>query len=90
MSMLKHSPGRVRDAIVDCLVSAGSDASVAEIKDAIEARLGDMPASSVHSYLRLRPDMFEQTERGRYRLREAPSPAWALLQGVRPLAPNPA
>lgn len=68
MSQLKHSPGTVRDAIVACLESAQGDASVSEIRRSVEARIGDVPASSVRSYLRLRPDMFERTRHGRYRL----------------------
>ena len=69
MDRSKHSPGRIRDAIVSCLDLAGGDASVAEIHRAVEARIGAVPASSVRSYLRLRPDRFERTQRGRYRLR---------------------
>ena len=69
MDHLKHSPGRVRDAIISCLDLDPGDASVAEIHRAVEARIGAVPASSVRSYLRLRPDRFERTERGRYRLR---------------------
>ena len=69
MERLKHSPGKVRDAIVSCLDLARGDASVAEIHRAVEARIGAVPASSVRSYLRLNPDRFERTERGRYRLR---------------------
>ena len=69
MERPKHSPGRIRDAIVSCLDLARGDASVAEIHRAVEARIGAVPASSVRSYLRLRPDRFERTQRGRYRLR---------------------
>ena len=69
MTSLKHSPGTVRDAIVACLGSVRVDASVAEIRRAVEVSLGDVPASSVRSYLRLRPDMFERTRYGRYRLK---------------------
>ena len=69
MTKLKHSPGTVRDAIVACLDLAKGDASVSEIKRAVEARIRDVPASSVRSYLRLRPDIFKQTRYGRYQLR---------------------
>ena len=69
MDRLKHSPGTVRDAIVSCLDLTQGDASVAEIHRAVEARIGAVPASSVRSYLRLRPDRFERTGRGRYRLK---------------------
>ena len=69
MDRHKRSPGTVRDAIVSCLDRAREDASVAEIHRAVEARIGTVPASSVRSYLRLRPDRFERTGHGRYRLR---------------------
>ncbi len=66
---LKRSPGTVRDAIVSCLGSTRGDASVSDIRRSVEERIGDVPASSVRSYLRLRPDMFERTRHGRYRLK---------------------
>ena len=69
MNRSKHSPGRVRDAILACLELARGDASVAEIHCAVEARIGAVPASSVRSYLRLNSDRFERIGRGRYRLR---------------------
>ena len=74
MERLKHSSGSVRDAIVSCLDLTREDASVAEIHRAVEARIGAVPASSVRSYLRLRPDRFERTGHGRYRLRQNPEP----------------
>ena len=69
MAKLKHSPGAVRDAIVSCLRSARDDASVSEIRRSVDTKIGGVPASSVRSYLRLRPDMFERTRHGRYRLK---------------------
>ena len=45
---MKHPPGTVRDAII---------AYLSEIKNAVESKIGDVPASSVRSYLRLRADM---------------------------------
>lgn len=67
----RAAPGLVRDSIVNYLTGAES-ASIAEIREAVAARLGDVPASSVRSYLNLNtPDMFERTSRGRYRLRPA-------------------
>ncbi|MDE0407665.1 MAG: hypothetical protein OXN81_07360 [Alphaproteobacteria bacterium] len=69
MDRLKHAPGRIRDAIVAGLDLVSGDASIAEIHRAVEARIGAVPASSVRSYLRLNPDRFERTGRGRYRLR---------------------
>lgn len=69
MPKWKHSPGTVRDAIVASFDVAQRDASVSEIKRSVEARIGDVPASSVRSFLRLRPDLFERTRHGRYRLK---------------------
>ena len=74
MTRLKHSPGSVRDAIFAYLDVTRRDASVAEIIRAVEANIGDVPASSVRSYLRLRPDVFERTRHGRYQLRSAQEP----------------
>ncbi|MFI4982678.1 MAG: site-specific DNA-methyltransferase, partial [Nevskiales bacterium] len=63
------APDLVRDSIVSYLTAAES-APLAEILQAAAARLGDVPASSVRSYLNLNtPDLFERTARGRYRLR---------------------
>lgn len=59
----------MRDAIVGFLESRYGDATVTEIRHAVESELGSVPASSVRSYLRLRPDTFERTGHGRYRIR---------------------
>ncbi len=68
MAETKHSPGVVRDAIVAFLSARYGDATVAEIRSGVEDDLGHVPASSVRSYLRLRPDTFERTGHGRYRI----------------------
>lgn len=73
----RAAPGLVRDSIVNYLAAAES-ASIAEIREAVAARIGDVPASSVRSYLNINtPDLFERTERGRYKLRIASTPAAA-------------
>jgi site-specific DNA-methyltransferase (adenine-specific) len=67
----RAAPGLVRDSIVAYL-TAPESASIAEIREAVAARIGDVPASSVRSYLNINtPDLFERTARGRYRLRAA-------------------
>ena len=67
----RAAPGIIRDSIVSYL-SAAESASVAEIQQAVEARIGSVPTSSVRSYLNLNtPDLFERTTRGHYRLRVA-------------------
>jgi site-specific DNA-methyltransferase (adenine-specific) len=69
---MARAPGTVRDAILRYLSVEGREASVAEIREAIAAELGTVPASSVRSYLNLNvPDVFERTGRGRYRLKVA-------------------
>lgn len=66
------APGVIRDSIVDYLAAMGSDASTDEIAAAVRHRVGDVPQSSVRSYLSLNtPKTFERTSRGRYRLKMA-------------------
>jgi site-specific DNA-methyltransferase (adenine-specific) len=65
-----RAPGEVRDAIVEYLSLLGTDAGTAEIQEAVLSKLGDVPASSVRSYLGLNtPHLFERTAPGRYRLK---------------------
>jgi len=67
----RHAPGKVRDAIVAYLRHRSDEASVDEIHQAVEAELGDVPASSVRSYLNLNTGpgkLFERTTRGKYRI----------------------
>src|ERR1700722_1320098 len=65
----RAAPGIVRDSIVAYL-SAAESASLSEIREAVTAQIGDVPSSSVRSYLNLNtPEVFERTLRGRYRLR---------------------
>jgi site-specific DNA-methyltransferase (adenine-specific) len=67
----RAAPGLVRDSIVSYL-SVADTASVNDILQAVSTRLGDVPASSVRSYLNLNtPDVFERTARGHYRLRSS-------------------
>ena len=63
-------PGEVRDAIIRFLdQQKGKEATISEIRQAVNQNIGDVPASSVRSYLRLNtPDMFKRTGRGRYKL----------------------
>jgi DNA modification methylase len=62
--------GNVRDSILDYLATLRGEASVAEIYDVVCRRIGDVPPSSVRSYLNLNtPSLFERTAHGRYRLR---------------------
>jgi len=63
----RKAPGQVRDAILEAVKTAQRPLSVAEISDAVRQRLGDVPTSSVRSYLRLNtPDLFVRESRGFY------------------------
>lgn len=73
--MLRNAPGSVRDSIVEFL-STTTSASIHDIQEAVESRLGNVSASSVRSYLNLNvPEIFERLDRGTYRLAgRTPSP----------------
>jgi site-specific DNA-methyltransferase (adenine-specific) len=64
-------PGQIRDAIVDFLRVRLVEASVHEIHQAVNRRVGnDVPPSSVRSYLSLNATtLFDRTSLGTYRLR---------------------
>lgn len=66
----RFEPGTIRNAIMSVLGSvAGNALSLNEIKSRVSAILGDVPSSSIRSYLRLNtPGVFERTKRGFYRL----------------------
>ena len=65
----RRAPGMVRDAILAVLETRPAGASVAEIIDEARDIVGDVPASSVRSYLRLNtPRLFVRDVRGVYRL----------------------
>jgi site-specific DNA-methyltransferase (adenine-specific) len=67
----KRKPGAVRDAIVEALSYRPNGATVADIAAEVSARIGETPASSVRSYLRLNtPRIFTKIDRGLYRVRE--------------------
>lgn len=73
--MLRNAPGSVRDSIVEFL-STTTSASIHEIQEAVESRLGRVSASSVRSYLNLNvPEVFERIDRGSYRLSVPSSPS---------------
>jgi site-specific DNA-methyltransferase (adenine-specific) len=59
----------VRDAIVQVLEGRPAPASVQEITGEVAALIGDVPASSVRSYLRLNtPELFARMDRAQYAL----------------------
>ena len=66
---MPRRPGEVRDAIVKALEGREGGASVGEITENVVAQIGDVPASSVRSYLRLNtPTLFARMERAQYTL----------------------
>jgi site-specific DNA-methyltransferase (adenine-specific) len=77
--MIDHKilPGQIRDAIIDYLSSRSAEASLAEIQEAVNRRLGTAVAeSSVRSYLRLNTaTLFDRVNVAIYRLKAAPEAA---------------
>ena len=64
---MRRRPGEVRDAIVQVLEGRGAAVSVQEITSEVVHLIGDVPASSVRSYLRLNtPTLFARMERAQY------------------------
>jgi site-specific DNA-methyltransferase (adenine-specific) len=77
--------GDIRDSIVGYLATLGTDASVAEIGSYVRQQLGDVPSSSIRSYLNLNtPHLFERAARGRYRLKVESSPTTDVVPDPRP------
>ena len=68
----RRLPGEVRDAVVEVLAERPNGASVAEIVAGVHEAIGEVPRSSVRSYLRLNtPRLFVRQSRGHYSLKEA-------------------
>lgn len=64
---MRRRPGEVRDAIVRVLEGRPAAASVQEIAGEVAAMIGNVPASSVRSYLRLNtPTLFARMDRAQY------------------------
>lgn len=67
----KRMPGEVRDAIIAVLSATPDGASLPEIERRVSQRIGQAPASSIRSYLRLNtPNVFVRERRGHYALTE--------------------
>ena len=68
---MKRRPGEVRDAIVSVLGARPRGATVADIRNEVSTLIGDVPASSVRSYLQLNtPGLFARMDRAQYVLKE--------------------
>lgn len=66
---MRRRPGEVRDAIVQVLNERAGSASVKEIADGVTGLIGDVPPSSVRSYLQLNtPAIFARMDRAQYML----------------------
>jgi len=66
---MRRRPGEVRDAIVSVLRARPRGASVTEITQRVTSLIGDVPASSVRSYLQLNtPQLFARMDRAQYAL----------------------
>ena len=66
---MRRRPGEVRDAIVQVLNERAGAASVREIAEGVTGLIGDVPSSSVRSYLQLNtPALFARMDRAQYRL----------------------
>ena len=63
------APGVIRDSIINYLESLDGEATLREIRNAVQTNLGSVRSSSVRSYLNLNVGrLFERTGRGQYRL----------------------
>lgn len=64
---VRNQPGRVRDAILDVLRPSKEPLSIHDITEHVKDALGDVPMSSIRSYLRLNtPTLFTRESRGCY------------------------
>src|SRR5664279_5648849 len=63
----RRRPGEVRDAIVQVLSDRNGTANVQQITEGVVHLIGDVPPSSVRSYLRLNtPALFARMDRAQY------------------------
>ena len=64
---MRRRPGEVRDAIVQVLEGRNAGVTVQNITSEVIRLIGDVPASSVRSYLRLNtPELFARMDRAQY------------------------
>lgn len=68
---MRKRPGEVRDAIVKVMSGLPGGASVTQITEQVTSLIGDVPPSSIRSYLQLNtPVLFARTDRAQYVLKE--------------------
>ena len=64
---MRRRPAEVRDVIVEVLEGRSGGASLQEITSEVVTLIGDVPPSSVRSYLRLNtPELFCRMDRAQY------------------------
>ena len=69
------APGAVRDSILNYMEALNGEASLSQIKAAVQIKLGQVRDSSIRSYLNLNVGkLFVRTARGRYRLLTSEAP----------------
>jgi DNA modification methylase len=79
---MRRRPGEVRDAIVSVLEGHPRGASVQAITQEVSALIGDVPPSSVRSYLQLNTEtLFARMDRAQYSLLGNDEPAMAKSIG---------
>lgn len=84
----RRRPGEVRDAIVQVLECHPAGASVQDIARGVGAMIGEVPPSSIRSYLRLNtPDLFARMDRAQYSLIDADEPPRSLSRDLPSSAP---
>jgi hypothetical protein len=68
---IRRAPGTVRDAILRAFETPPRELTTGEIRARVVAAIGEVPASSVRSYLNINtPTVFERTKLGTYKLRK--------------------
>lgn len=82
---MSYAPGKVRDEILRFFTDHPHiEASLNEIIGAVKVSIGEVPESSIRSYLNINtPVLFARTSRGHYRLVEAQFPQSVLRTTVK-------
>lgn len=71
---MTYAPGVIRDAIIRFLSTTIDGASIEEISRSVSRELGDVPSSSIRSYLSINtPSVFLRIGKGRYKLNSSRS-----------------
>jgi len=78
---MRRRPGEVRDAIVQVLEGRDTGVTVQNITSEVIRLIGDVPASSVRSYLRLNtPELFARMDRAQYVLAGLDEPPPSIVE----------